>query len=269
RPLVEHALNRGKRDAGGFLQRIGVDTRADRRKCDGAKSERRRQLEARSIRTRKQIRLTAAPAAPYRTDGVNHFLCGKVSGGRRNGAAGRATALLGPDPVAFEHDRGAARAMDRSIHAAAADQARVGGVDDRVDLLLRDVADDEREYRHGGPDLTPSAPAWHASATRTGRSVKARFRTVRRSSRCCTEARFARKGRARVRQFPGTDAQGGPEKDGARSGATGGRSSHGTTSCLRCWPSPASGERTSRRATRSPSLPACRRACLRGNARRR
>jgi hypothetical protein len=44
------------------------------------------------------------------------------------------------DLLASGQDLCAPAAVDRAVHAAAAQQRRVGGVDDGVDLLLRDVA---------------------------------------------------------------------------------------------------------------------------------
>ena len=55
------------------------------------------------------------------------------------------------DPTAFGHDGWAAGAVDGAIHTTAASKGRVGGVDDGVDPLDRDVALNQRETSR--PDL--------------------------------------------------------------------------------------------------------------------
>src|SRR4029079_9988360 len=75
-------------------------------------------------------------AAPDRTDGVDHVTGGETKARGDARVARRAAADL---PAGLEQ-LAARGAMDGAVHAAAAEQRRVGGVDDRVDVLLRDVA---------------------------------------------------------------------------------------------------------------------------------
>jgi hypothetical protein len=55
---------------------------------------------------------------------------------------GESAVLVDPSPT-FVQDRRAARCVDRTVHTAAPLQAVVGGVDDRVDGLRCDVANDD------------------------------------------------------------------------------------------------------------------------------
>jgi hypothetical protein len=72
---------------------------------------------------------------------VDHPACRQLAGGGRLRIAGRAPA----ERAAFLEDRRPARVVDRAVDPAAAEQRRVGRVDDRVDVLTRDVAADELE----------------------------------------------------------------------------------------------------------------------------
>jgi hypothetical protein len=55
---------------------------------------------------------------------------------------------IGPEAFAFLEDRGATPSVDHSVHPAASQQRGVRGVDDRVDVLLGDVALDQRDVWH-------------------------------------------------------------------------------------------------------------------------
>ncbi|CAM2148074.1 hypothetical protein PT2222_10387 [Paraburkholderia tropica] len=91
-------------------------------------------------------------AVPDRTNGVNHVFCGKPVAGGEFGVAGR-TAV---QRLALAQQAGAGRAMDRAVHAAAAEQRGVRGVHDGVDGERRDVHDSRldaafSEGEHDGP----------------------------------------------------------------------------------------------------------------------
>jgi hypothetical protein len=75
----------------------------------------------------------------------------EVAGGRRHGPADRqATAVVpGPQRAALRQDRRAALAVDRAVDAAAAEQRRVRGVDDRVHAFGGDVARDQFDSHDG------------------------------------------------------------------------------------------------------------------------
>ena len=67
-------------------------------------------------------------AVPHRADGMNHMPCRKPVTPGDFGIAGR-TAVQG---AAFGEKLRPGRAMDRAIDATAAEQGRIGGVDDGV-----------------------------------------------------------------------------------------------------------------------------------------
>ena len=85
----------------------------------------------------EQERLAFAAAVPDRPDGVDHDTCRQVPGVADDGTARRAEAARAVALLEVGHDRRAARSMDGAVHAAAAAQSAVGGVDDRVGARSR------------------------------------------------------------------------------------------------------------------------------------
>jgi hypothetical protein len=78
---------------------------------------------------------------------VNHVARLQVAAGRdhrlaRGQAAGKSRLA---DAPACGEDRGTAGAMDGAVHAAAAQEARVRGVHDRVHVLAREVPHLDRD----------------------------------------------------------------------------------------------------------------------------
>ena len=71
---------------------------------------------------------------------------------RKRARAGRlcVARLAATERATLLEDRRAARPVDRSVDAAAAEQARVRRVHDRVDVLLGDVAEDELDHAYAG-----------------------------------------------------------------------------------------------------------------------
>ena len=90
----------------------------------------------------RQLGLALAAAAPDRPHRVDD------EPGRKLAAAGRlgVARFAASEAPALLKDRPPAGAVDRTVDAAAAEQARVRGVDDRVDLLLRQIADGELDH---------------------------------------------------------------------------------------------------------------------------
>src|SRR5262249_54519510 len=76
---------------------------------------------------------------------VDDVAARKAPGGRDHGLARGQRALPCADGLALLEDRRTAAAVYGSVHTAAAHQARVRGVHDRVDRFPRDVAADELE----------------------------------------------------------------------------------------------------------------------------
>ena len=103
-----------------------------------------RDLETAPVARRQQLRLAVRPAAPDRADGVDHELRRQPEAGRDLRVAGVASA----EEAAGGDELGTGGAVDGAVDASAAEERGVGGVDDRVDGELRDVALHDLELRH-------------------------------------------------------------------------------------------------------------------------
>ena len=84
---------------------------------------------------------------PDRADGVNHKSRGQFSAGGLDGFARWEMAIAGDDLAALFEDGGTTGTMDCAVNSASAYQAGIGGVDDGVSGLLRDVARLEEDLR--------------------------------------------------------------------------------------------------------------------------
>src|SRR5919201_3108283 len=136
RVLGDEALRLGDRDRGRVLEREAVDAGADRREGDRPDAALARDRERVPVAARQQLRLALAAAVPDRPDGVDH------PGGRQPVAAGdlRLAGRAAAEPTALLEQLRPGGAVYRAVDAAAAEQAAVRRVDDRVDALLGDVA---------------------------------------------------------------------------------------------------------------------------------
>jgi hypothetical protein len=74
---------------------------------------------------------------PHGSDRVDHVLRLQVTRAGDDSRTSRATLWIAP--LCFLHDRRAAGAVDRPVDAAAARQPAIGRIDDRIDLLGRDI----------------------------------------------------------------------------------------------------------------------------------
>ena len=126
------AVNGSDRDLSRKLRRIAVDAARDRREGERARAELRGHLERAPVARRQQLGLALSAPAPDRPDRVDDPPCRQPSAGRRLRVADAAAAQ---EPALLEN-RVTAGAVDRPVDAAAAEQARVRRVDDRVDGLL-------------------------------------------------------------------------------------------------------------------------------------
>ncbi len=98
----------------------------------------------------EQLRLAVSATSPNGADGVNHVPRSKPSGARRLGVTGVAAA----QQAALREQLRPGRAVDRTVDSAPTEQARVRSVDDRVDVLLRDVPANGLDHRRNA-SLTP------------------------------------------------------------------------------------------------------------------
>ena len=172
-------------------------------------------------------------AVPHRADGVDHVARGKQTGGSGFRVAGLAAA----EQPALLEDRGAAGSVDRAVHAAAAAQRLVGRVDDRVHVLLGDVAANELDQAlrqrpkikpprvKPSPNVPNAKPPIATPLRHGGQALPApqRFALVcrqraHRGAACAGRRRLASRGRGR-----------------RRSPSTARRPSHSLYSLLRRW----------------------------------
>ena len=142
------ARGRARRRARRRL-RARAGSRRRRRRSPGTRPTRardpERHVERAAVARREQVGLAVAAPAPDRADRVDDEPRRQVAAGRRLRIAGHASA----ERPALGEDRRAAGTVDRTVDATAAEQRAVRGVDDRIDVLRRDVAADDLDQRHG------------------------------------------------------------------------------------------------------------------------
>ena len=112
-----------------WLDRVAVDAGRDRGERDRARPALGRQRDRAEVAGREEVGLAGVAAAPDRADRVDD-----VASRARPPAAGRArvAGLAAAERPALVEELGPGGAMDRAVDAAAAEQARVGGVDDHL-----------------------------------------------------------------------------------------------------------------------------------------
>src|SRR5690606_13745706 len=117
----------------------------------------------------------------------------------------------GADALALLQDGGPAAAMDRAIHAAAAQQRGVRCIDDGVDSLLRDVAPEQTEpgaadlefiHRITLPLCLRESPQLRAAVKRSSRGQWRRDRATGAGTCCPRPARRAPARRRRAGEAP-------------------------------------------------------------------
>src|SRR6185312_7055766 len=123
------------RDRRGRVERIAIDTATDRREGDRAHAVLARELERAPVAAREERRLAGGAAAPDGPDRVDHEARRQAEAWCDLRVADRAAAQL----AAGVEERGSRRPVDGAVDTAAAQQRRIGGVDDRVDGERGDV----------------------------------------------------------------------------------------------------------------------------------
>ena len=166
------------RDPRRTIGRKTIDAGGNGRKGNRGEPAGLAKFDRAPITRRQRFVLALAPAVPDRADGMNHMPGRKPIAVGDLGAAGFAAM----ERAAFDQKRGAGRAMDRTIHATAAEERRIGGVDDSVNAQRRDVGDedfqprladlarDKTQAEAAAATVTPlsansccSSPAWNIS----------------------------------------------------------------------------------------------------------
>ena len=111
-----------------------------------------------AVAGRQRLIFALAAAMPDRADGMNHMPRRQTIASGDFGVAG----LAAVERAAFGKKLRPGGAMDRAVDAAAAEQRRIGGVDDGVNAQGRDVGDDDFQPRRA--DLARSQAQAEAAA---------------------------------------------------------------------------------------------------------
>ena len=144
--------------------RIAVRAGGNQRKRDGLAPVRLRQRQRISIAGGKLCAFPVRSAPPDGADGVNHVSARKAIAARQLRFAGSAAAQR----PAFRQKLRPGGAMNRSVHAAPAQQSRIRGVHNRVHGHFRKVVADDFK-RH-----SPSSLRYRVSAAIASSSVAAK-----------------------------------------------------------------------------------------------
>src|SRR5438477_5457997 len=118
------------RNRDGFLDRITVDAATDRRKRDGPDPMVAGERKRMAIAACEEVRFACMSAAPYRSNRMDDVARRQTIAPRNAGFARRATA----DRPAFVQQLRPGGSVERSVDTPAAQQRRIGGVYDRVDV---------------------------------------------------------------------------------------------------------------------------------------
>ncbi len=122
---------------------IAVNTGADARKGDGADAEILCNGDASLVAGGQKGGLVVDSASPDRPHGVDDEFRGQKVAFGRLGVAGFTSA----EESAFEEEIRPGRSMNRTVHAASAEETRIRGVDNCVDTKRSDVAADRTKNR--------------------------------------------------------------------------------------------------------------------------
>src|SRR6266566_4575740 len=132
--------HRVQRDGCRLPHGVAVRAGRDRRERHRRRAELIRDAQTREVAPREERRRIAF-APVDRTDGVDHPPGGQLTGRRSDRLTHRQSVRVAfaPELPACVEDRLPALTVDRAVHAAAAEQRRVGGVHDHVGALIGDV----------------------------------------------------------------------------------------------------------------------------------
>src|SRR5262249_15011163 len=152
----EAALDLAERDVARICGGEAVGASADRREGDGLDRMPLGERQAGAVAAGQERVLAAPPALPYRAYGMDHPLGWEAVSARDPRLARRTAA----ERAALLEQTRARGAVNRAVHATAAEQRLVGGVHDGVHGQARDVAlQDPHAPRRviGSPPLRPTA----------------------------------------------------------------------------------------------------------------
>jgi len=137
-------LDRGRhRDPRRAIGRETIDAGGNGRKGNRSKVVGLAKLTCAPITRRQRFIFALVSTVPNRAHGVNYMPRRQPITPGDFGVAGCAAVKR----AAFRQQLRPGRPMDRAIHAAAAEQRRISGVDDRVNAKCRDIGDGDFEPR--------------------------------------------------------------------------------------------------------------------------
>ena len=133
--LRQEATDGLRSDAKRLFLRVAVGAGGDQRKCDALAIVLPGKLQGAAVAGGQQLRLAGGSAVPHRAHRVDHIAAGQA-------VAPGELRLTGPAAVecaALGQQLRPCGAVNGAVHAAAAQQGFVGGVDDGVHLHAGDV----------------------------------------------------------------------------------------------------------------------------------
>ena len=132
------------RDLQRLVLRVSVDPGGDQRKGDGFTAGLLRKPERFPVAGGQQAGLPMGAAPPDGTDGMDDEPAGKAVAPGHFGLPGPA-AVQG---AAFRQQLRSGGSVDRAVHSPAAQQGRIGGIDDGIHLHPGDIiADNFKRHR--------------------------------------------------------------------------------------------------------------------------
>jgi hypothetical protein len=138
------------RHRGRLSHGVPVHAATDGGKRDGLEVVLARELQAAQVTTREQFGLACSSPAPHRANCVNDVTRGEPEGRSDPGLAS-GTSHPGPNlghTSARIEELSARCAMDGTVHTAPAKHRLVGGIDDGVNVKLRNVGLDDTNTMH-------------------------------------------------------------------------------------------------------------------------
>ncbi len=163
----QHPDDRRDRDPCRTIGGEPIDAGGNGGKSNRSKAMGPAQFDRAAIARCQHFIFALASAMPHRADGMNHVPCKQPMSFGDFGIAGGAALKL----ATFGQKLRSCPAVDCTIHAAAAEQRCIRGVDDGVNAQARDVGDDDFEPRRADP-ARGQAQAEAAAATVTPLSAK-------------------------------------------------------------------------------------------------
>ncbi len=127
------------------LARVAVRARGDGGEGDGAQLVFCGESQGVAVAGGEGTGVWFGVAATDRADCVDYVFCGEIASDGDDGLPGgeAVTEPSGAEPAAFVEDARSAATMDRAVDATSSEKRAVGCVDNGVDVLRGDIADED------------------------------------------------------------------------------------------------------------------------------